>query len=101
MSKVKNDAFYGEAFVLSECYLDCIIGRQMEVIEALNLPLKQETSIKELLKKAVYEVHHSEGVQIQNDLNTVIREARRELRIKNDALECPTPFIGVSLKDIK
>ena len=56
---------------------DTLVGRTMEILEALGLPEKQEISVKKLIKDVIYElVSDSERnvVYIHSSLHDAIRQ---------------------------
>lgn len=91
--------YYEMGYLISNYYIDGIIGRQMEIIEALNLPEKQEVSVKNLLKKAVYEVHQSETINIDSELNSELREAN--MYLQREASKEQKLYAGLGWKGFK
>ena len=64
---------WGPAFVITDGTPDSIVGRVFEIIEACGLPQKQEDSVKQLIRKTVWETIHTSSVAITRERHTEIR----------------------------
>lgn len=64
---------YGSAYIISSSRPDYLVGRVLTLIEAMGLPEKQETSIKDLIKQEIYNTLGLE-TWIPGSLNTIIKE---------------------------
>lgn len=73
---------YGRGMVSSASIYDYIIGATMEIIEAIGLPDKQESAVKNMIKERLYgQMQHN--VWIDEDVHRLLREAE-ERKIKNE-----------------
>ncbi|MFA6982126.1 MAG: hypothetical protein WC243_03840 [Patescibacteria group bacterium] len=76
--KVRNQETpsHGNGLVIGSWVPDSLVGRILEIIEAVGLPEKQETSIKNLIKDVIYQkTTQMEAVYIEADLHDAIRDA--------------------------
>lgn len=74
---VQGTPSHGTALVIGSWIPDSLVGRVLEIIEAIGLPEKQETSIKNLVKDVIYAktTEEKEAAFICSDLHNAIRKA--------------------------
>ena len=68
---------HGPGLVIPSWTPDSLVGRTLEIIEAIGLPEKQENSVKNLVRDLIYaKISDSEGnaVFIDADLHDKIKE---------------------------
>lgn len=84
---------HGYGLVMGSYIPDSLVGRIMEIVEAIGLPEKQETSVKNLIKDVIYAKTTEtmgEAACIASDLHDLTREK----------VKVVTPRI-VNLSDVK
>lgn len=88
---------WGNGYVITENSPEYLVGRILQIVEALGLPQKQEESVKGLIRENVYRELQEYGVSIGRELNSAIRNKYFEK--KQSLVGEPVPLI--ELKDIK
>lgn len=99
LAPIAKEVFYDEAYVLPKNLAEILVGKTLEIIEAIGLPERQEESVKNLVRKAIYNDFYDHSIYIANSLHAAICEARN--KIKKDAVERIVPARGVELSDLK
>lgn len=70
---------WGYGYVVSSDIQDRLVGNLLEIIEAIGLPEKQETSIKSLIREKVWKVFES-AIYITDKRHSEIRELYYKLK---------------------
>ncbi len=80
MSKQKEEprVGYGDGYLVFESTPECIVGKTLEIIEAIGLPTKQEVSVKNILKKNIYDIFGEQTIVVESNLNDLIRNTCHE-----------------------
>lgn len=88
---------YGFGIVLQEDAPSSLVGRILEIIEALGLQDKQETSVKNLIKDVIYKSFNPENhVVLRPNLHDTIRAAKQRHLTNPDSTS-----EAVGLEDLK
>lgn len=72
------DISWGTAYVVDRDFPDRLYGKLCEIIEAMGVSEKQETSIKNLISKTVWNFINYESVYISTDEHNEIRKNWQE-----------------------
>lgn len=86
-----SNVSWGYGYVVSADIQDRIVGHILEIIEAIGLPEKQETSVKSLIRDKVWKVFEN-AIFITDKRHTEIRELYYKLKSENKG-EFPMPAI--------
>lgn len=103
MSKqIKSDVgqvpHWGSAYVVRKDFSERIVGRVLGIIEAIGLPDKQETSVKELIRSAIYDTAYEGSVWINDDIHSKIQAAK--IRKERDCQSKGYPTSAINLVDL-